>query len=427
MTRRAPATVAICVLLSLYLFNETAGREWTDTTGKYTVEAELVSFKDGTVRLKKQDGSVISLSLEKLSARDREYLTKQTRSVGGGPGARSIVREQAVGQKWALLIGVNDYAEINDLEYCGRDVETLRDTLVAAGFPARNVFSLHDEANEAKYRPSKLNIERQLEGLLSLMAKNDVVVVAFSGHGVHLDGTSYLCPMEASLKAPERTLLSLEYIYEQLLKSKARQKLLLVDACRNDPRPAGEKSATSGPGTDAFARALEKPPQGILVLTSCQPGEVSVEDPAFNHGVFMHFFIEGLTGLADREEGGNQDERVSLLELYKFAHNRTKAYVFRKRNLVQTPMLRGQIAGDYEIAVVKPLAVPAVHVPATTASPSTSTPSAPVQSSTSHTRATLALSMTDLTGVWRTENGSYYALAEGGKDKVYVTLLQSPV
>ncbi len=36
-------------------------RKWTDASGVFSVEAELVDFKDGTVRLKKTDGKTISI------------------------------------------------------------------------------------------------------------------------------------------------------------------------------------------------------------------------------------------------------------------------------------------------------------------------------------------------------------------------------
>jgi uncharacterized caspase-like protein len=74
------------------------------------------------------------------------------------------------------------------------------------------------------------------ESVLKVAREDDWVLVAFSGHGVHLDGKSYFCPTDASLESPTTTMVPLDFICRQLEGSKARQKLLLVDACRNDPR-----------------------------------------------------------------------------------------------------------------------------------------------------------------------------------------------
>ena len=49
-------------------------RTWTDSSGKYEIEAEFVSFEDGIVTLKKTDGKITELPLDKLSEADREHV-----------------------------------------------------------------------------------------------------------------------------------------------------------------------------------------------------------------------------------------------------------------------------------------------------------------------------------------------------------------
>jgi hypothetical protein len=51
-----------------------AFRTWIDATGKYKIEAELISQEDGTVKLKRRDGTIVSLPIDKLSEDDRKYL-----------------------------------------------------------------------------------------------------------------------------------------------------------------------------------------------------------------------------------------------------------------------------------------------------------------------------------------------------------------
>ena len=46
-------------------------RTWTDSTGKYKTEASFLALKEGKVRLKKADGSILALPLEKLSEADQ--------------------------------------------------------------------------------------------------------------------------------------------------------------------------------------------------------------------------------------------------------------------------------------------------------------------------------------------------------------------
>ncbi len=67
-------------------------------------------------------------------------------------------------------------------------------------------------------------------------------MLGFSGHGVHIGGHSYLCPTDAKLDDPQGTMVALDKVYEQLDASKATLKLLVIDACRNDPRLGNERS-----------------------------------------------------------------------------------------------------------------------------------------------------------------------------------------
>jgi hypothetical protein len=47
-------------------------RTWTDASGKFKIEAELISFKNGEVQLKRADGKIVTLKLEQLSVTDQE-------------------------------------------------------------------------------------------------------------------------------------------------------------------------------------------------------------------------------------------------------------------------------------------------------------------------------------------------------------------
>lgn len=272
---------------------------------------------------------------------------------------RTIVREESEPARWSLLIGVNDYMHVNDLQYCADDVEGLKERLEENGFDKRQQFLLRTGASDTSAWPLKSNVEKHLSFLLGTLApdgkqlaspglvgEDDLVVIAFSGHGVNIDGKSFLCPVEADLGQPS-SLISLDKVYDWLDACPAQFKLLLVDACRNDPTPGGEKAMRATTATKDFARSLEKPPKGILVLSSCASGQVSLEDETLGHGVFMHFLLEGLTGKADNEKG-DRNGRVSLLELYKYAGDKTKFHVADTRRMPQTPALRGEIVGDFE-------------------------------------------------------------------------------
>jgi hypothetical protein len=49
----------------------TAKRTWTDNTGKFKIEAEFVKLSGGRVTLRRDDGTEITLTLDRLSETDR--------------------------------------------------------------------------------------------------------------------------------------------------------------------------------------------------------------------------------------------------------------------------------------------------------------------------------------------------------------------
>ncbi len=93
--------------------------------------------------------------------------------------------------------------------------------------------------DQSAKKPDKATIDAEVTQVIrSCQDKRDVVVLCFAGHGLQFDGDSnaYFCPLDGvPLKEEAGTLVSLTNIYQQLDKSFAGVKVMLVDACRNDP------------------------------------------------------------------------------------------------------------------------------------------------------------------------------------------------
>jgi len=91
-------TLAILVTLCLPAAPLNA-RQWTDSSGVFTIEAELLDVTGDSVRLRKPDGQVVTVPLDRLSAADRDY----ARSAGarGQAAAKPALptREDAIRQK----------------------------------------------------------------------------------------------------------------------------------------------------------------------------------------------------------------------------------------------------------------------------------------------------------------------------------------
>ena len=264
-----------------------------------------------------------------------------------GQHARDARIEPASRERWAVLVGVDSYKYVTpNLNYCGADVQALGDRLVQAGFNRDCVVVLSDKAADSDYHPTKANIEKQLRLTLESVGPSDFVFLGFSGHGVRLDGKSYLCPRDAKMDAAD--LLVVDDIYKRLGNCRAKFKLFLVDACQNDKSMPKELFATRAVDeVKSFDMGIaDKLPAGILLMTSCSPTQKSIEEPKFGHGVFTYFLLEGLTGRADADQNGE----VSLLEWSSYAASRTRAYV-RSLDRAQSPAMRGDFP-DFDFAKV---------------------------------------------------------------------------
>lgn len=74
MRLSAVAVVVCAVGIPGWLADTAGARTWTDDTGAFQVEADLVSVNGNNVTLKKPDGQVVAVPLNRLSADDRKFV-----------------------------------------------------------------------------------------------------------------------------------------------------------------------------------------------------------------------------------------------------------------------------------------------------------------------------------------------------------------
>lgn len=57
-------------------------RLWTDSSGNHQIKAEFAGLEDGKVKLRKEDGEIVEVPLDRLSDRDRRWAIRNRRSTG---------------------------------------------------------------------------------------------------------------------------------------------------------------------------------------------------------------------------------------------------------------------------------------------------------------------------------------------------------
>ena len=56
-------------------------RTWTDITGRHQIQAALLTFADGLVRIREPDGQILRVNISKLSTEDQEYVIKNSEAI----------------------------------------------------------------------------------------------------------------------------------------------------------------------------------------------------------------------------------------------------------------------------------------------------------------------------------------------------------
>jgi formylglycine-generating enzyme required for sulfatase activity len=207
------------------------------------------------------------------------------------------------GKKYALLIGINQYKHesLRPLSCSEADVKDLGDLLREAGYEVTVLTGTS---------ATRAAIQQHVTKVRSGRDSDDTLVIAFSGHGMQFEKEeeadeedAYYCPWDACPFRDERqSLVSLKWVYLEMKKSFATRKVLLVDACRNDPdssKSRGSKGSKGGVTSDILA-----PPERLAVLFSCGPGQKAWENEKLGHSVFFHHVLEGLKGKAARSRDG---------------------------------------------------------------------------------------------------------------------------
>jgi hypothetical protein len=135
-------------------------------------------------------------------------------------------------------------------------------------------------------------------------------------------------------------------VYHELETCRAGFKLLLSDACRNDPQTSNARSRSMVDLESVTRPQARRPPGGVEALFSCSTGQLAFENEGLGHGVFFHFVIKGLQGDADLD----RDRKVTLLELEQYVMKRVPDYVRAEYGREQVPARLGSTQGLVPLA-----------------------------------------------------------------------------
>jgi hypothetical protein len=147
----------------------------------------------------------------------------------------------------ALVIGNSAYQNVSRLANPTNDSEAMSATLKNAGF---DVVELKRDLNVSEMR-------RALRDFSDTVRDADVAIVYFAGHGIEIDGTNYLIPVDAVLERDIDAFdeaIPLDRVLTVIEPAKLLR-LVILDACRDNPF---NKTMKRMIGSRAIGRGLAK-------------------------------------------------------------------------------------------------------------------------------------------------------------------------
>jgi hypothetical protein len=208
----------------------------------------------------------------------------------------------------AVVIGIDRYQKMSQLDGAVRDAEYMAGLLKARGF---EVTLLRDQEATRGRLASVLGDE-----LPRRLRKNDRVVVYFAGHGVNPKHgqrpLGYLMPVEGDHAAPAATGVSMREMQSWFHDHyRARHVLFIADACYSGLAIEHRTRGAIVPDTEGYLELITREPARISLVAGTK-GQRSHEFRG--HGVFTYFIGKGLEGAAD----ANDDGLVTSSELFSY-------------------------------------------------------------------------------------------------------------
>ena len=234
--------------------------------------------------------------------------------------------------KWAVVIGVENYRKTVPVEFAGRDAQVAKLYFTKLmGVPEKNVFSIiNEEATTAEIR---VLIENTLKNRAK---KGSTVYVYFSGHGIPTnEGETYLMLHDSDPQNPKLTAYSVTDLYSNLGKLESSKVYVMLDSCfaGGSGRTDGVKSLLEGtrPGVlKVNDVALQY--DNLKIFTATDKNQLSNSYKEKGHGLFTYYLLKEMQkdgNIENIKESIIRDVEEKSREMY--GETRYQKPVFRSR------------------------------------------------------------------------------------------------
>jgi WD40 repeat protein len=206
------------------------------------------------------------------------------------------------GKRVALVIGNSGYQSIGKLNNTINDATAIAQTLTDLNFEVIKII-------DGEYEDMKNAVYAFGDRIQDV----DVSLFYYAGHGLEVDGSNYLVPVDADIQSAldvKQKAIPLNAILKTMeLTNEQGLNMIILDACRNNPFPTGKRGGSGLGKVNA--------PSGTLIAYATDPGSVA-SDGTGKNGLYTGELVKQLK-ISQRIEDVFMNTRNHVEEISKGA------------------------------------------------------------------------------------------------------------
>jgi uncharacterized caspase-like protein len=151
------------------------------------------------------------------------------------------IQSASAENRLALVIGQSAYKSVPALANPGNDAKAVAQLLTNSGFEV-------SQASDLTQTQMRQTVS-DFAGRVAAKGADTVALVFYAGHGLQIDGENFLVPIDVDPKREADIPIQavrLNDVLNTLTSVPSRMRILLLDACRNNPFPDISKTAGGG-------------------------------------------------------------------------------------------------------------------------------------------------------------------------------------
>lgn len=219
-------------------------------------------------------------------------------------------------KKIALVIGNSNYQHGGSLKNPVNDAELMKTTLQELGFTV----IIKKDANLKTMQLATAEFTNKIKNY-------DIALFYYAGHGIQVDGTNYLIPIDAKLDDKvmcQFEAFDINFINKAFMTNSDNINIMILDACRDNPYRSWMRGGSRG-----FV-AVGNQPAGTIIAFATREGETA-SDGTGNNGLYTEILVQEM----------KNDQNIT--EVFQ----NTRVQVLQKSGNTQCPQEWNMLTGNF--------------------------------------------------------------------------------